>query len=438
MENTTPQEPVPWPPHRVALATIVVVLIAAAFWIFFSFRLVFFSLFTAVVLSTALEPLVDFMTRRGLSRPVSILLITLVFLLSVVVVLIIITPLISEQWATITTLVTGGYEDLRENLIRSPSLLVRRLGRQLPGALPLTLPPPDIEEVQGESLDVVERAMNTGTAVLRGIFTVFAVGLLTNYWMLEGERATRFFLLATPSARRDSIREFLGEIRGKVGAYTRGLVILCSIIGVMQLIAYLIIGLPNALLLGIVAGIMEAVPIVGPLLGAIPAFAVAAAVDPSKVLWVAISTMIIQMLENNLVAPRVMDRAVGVNPVASLLAFIAFGSIFGLVGALLAIPLAAVIQLVLNRVLFNANPMEIAPPVGRSSVSTLRYEAQNLAQDVRKQVRDKEDELDRGTDQLEDAMEAIVLDLDSILAQAEETTNGSQRQNQPRGGGARG
>ena len=177
MENTTPQESAPWPPRRVALATLVVVLIAAAFWIFFSFRLVFFSLFTAVVLSTALEPLVDFLTRRGISRPVSILLISLVLFLSVVAMLIIITPLISEQWATITSLITGGYEDLRDTLIRSPSLLIRRLGRQLPGALPLTLPAPDLEEVQGESLDVVERAM---AAPEDDPLYVVAIGAITN------------------------------------------------------------------------------------------------------------------------------------------------------------------------------------------------------------------------------------------------------------------
>jgi uncharacterized membrane protein len=114
-----------------------------------------------------------------------------------------------------------------------------------------------------------------------------------------------------------------------------------------------------------------------------------------------------------------MNRAVGINPVASLLAFIAFGSIFGFVGALLAIPLAAVIQLTLNRFLFKAPLTEQQPPVGRDRFSTLRYEAQDLVQDVRKQVRDKETELDHRADELEDTVEAIVQDLDSILATAE-------------------
>lgn len=432
MDQPIPPEPTAWPPRRVALATLAVFLIIGAFWIFFTFRVVLFSLFTAIVLSTAIEPLLEFLRRRGVSRTVSVVVVSLVVLLALVALVITIAPLISEQWATITSLVTGWYEQLRETLVTSPSLLVRRLGRQLPRNLPLTLPAPELEAVPGgESPDIVAQAMNTATAVLRGIFIVIAVMLMSSLWSLEGERATRFLLLSFPQKHRESVRNFWNEIEEKVGSYTRGLVILCLIIGVLQLIAYLIIGLPNALLLGILAGFMEAIPLVGPVLGAVPAVIVAAALDPSKLTWVIIATLIIQALENNLIVPRVMSRAVGVNPVASLLAFIAFGSIFGFVGALLAIPLAAVVQLILNRLVFNRNEAEAAPPVGRDAISTLRYEAQGLAQDVRKQVRHKEGELDQHTDQVEDAMEAAIQDLDSILAQVERQRNRRQPPDQP-------
>ena len=79
-------------------------------------------------------------------------------------------------------------------------------------------------------------------------------------------------------------------------------------------------------------------------MGAIPAVLVAFAYDPSKVIWVIIATALIQLLENNVIAPRVMHKTVGVNPVVTLLAIVAFGALFGFVGLLLAIPMAAVIQ----------------------------------------------------------------------------------------------
>lgn len=409
-----------WTPKRIALTTLAVLGVAAAFWVLFRFRVVFFSLFSAIVLSTAIEPAVRRLSRMGIPRPVSIIIISLLLLALVVFLIANFAPLLIEQWATITSLVGGWYQDLRETLLESTSLLVRRIARQLPTTLPLTLPTPSVEEaVEESSLDLVQRAFDIGSAILRSILITLAVALLTAFWVLDGEQATRLMLMGIPPDRRENIREFLEEIQEKVGGYTRGLVYLSLIIGAMATVSYVIIGLPNAIFLGIVAGIMEAVPLIGPTLGAIPALLVAASTDPSKIIWVVIATAIFQGLENNFIVPRVMNRAVGINPVASLLAFIAFGSIFGFVGALLAIPLAAVIQLTLNRFLFKAPLTEQQPPVGRDRFSTLRYEAQDLAQDVRKQVRDKETELDERTDALEDSVEALVQDLDSILAKAE-------------------
>lgn len=433
MDGTIPSSPETWPPRRVALATLTVVAIILAFWILFEFRLVFFSLFTAIVLSTAIKPMVDQLSRRKLSRPAAVIFISLLLVIALVVLIITVAPLIIEQWATMTWFLGNWYQELRRGLVASDSLLVQRIAMQLPAYLPLTIPTPDLESVDNDSLDLIERAFNVGTAILRSILIVLGVALLTNFWILEGDRATRMFLLAIPPTRREGVREFLSEVEAKVGAYTRGLVILSLIIGGMSLVSYIIIGLPNVLLLAIIAGIAEAIPLVGPLIGAIPALAVALSTDPSKVIWVLLATAIFQTLENNFIVPRVMDRAVGVNPVASLLAFIAFGSIFGFVGALLAIPLAAVIQIVLTRFLFQANPAEQAPPTGRDMISTLRYEAQDLALDVRKQVRDKETELNEHTDQIEDAMEAIVQDLDSILAQFETPEPAGMIESGPRG-----
>jgi predicted PurR-regulated permease PerM len=423
MEDTAAPQSTRWPPRRIILATLAVLAVVAVFLVLFRFRLVFFSLFTAIVLSTAIEPLVTRLARWGISRPVTVILISFLVLAVIVFLVITIAPLLIQQWTTITSMVSTWYQDLHEALLGSKSLLIRRIARQLPMFLTASVPPPNLKNaVQPGASDLVQQAFNLGSSILRSILIILAVILLTGFWTIDGDRGGRFFLLAFPREQRENLRVYFEEVNKKMGAYTRGLVILSTIIGVMASIAYLIIGLPNVLMLGIIAGIMEAVPLVGPTLGAVPALLVAVSVDPSKVIWVILSTVIIQTLENNLVVPRVMDRAVGVNPVASLLAFIAFGSIFGFVGALLAVPLAAVIQLTLSRYLFQPVSPETQPPSGRDAISTLRYEAQDLVQDVRKQVREKESEADQETDQIEDTMETIVQDLDSILAVAE-TTN---------------
>jgi predicted PurR-regulated permease PerM len=418
MEQNAPPSSIEWTPRRVALATLVALAVAGAFWIVIQFRLVFFSLFIAIVLSTALTPLIDRLSRFGIPRFVSILLISVIFLSLVTIAILAVAPLIGNQWITMASLISKGYENLHTTLVNSSSILLQRIAQQLPSSLPLTTPPPTAQSGQ-PGLDVFQQIFTLTGTILHDVILGISVLLLTGLWILEGEAAVRVLLMAFPPQRRDPAREFLSDVEGKVGAYTRGLAFLTLVVGVLAGIAYAVIGLPNVLFLGVFAGLMEIVPLIGPLLGAIPAVLVAASAAPDKIMWVIIAYVIIQFAESHFIVPRVMDRAVGVNPVASLLAFVAFGAIFGFLGALLAVPLAAVIQLILSRVIFNANPIEQSPPTGRDAISTLRYEAQNLVLDVRKQVREKESEVSAREDHVEDSLEAIASDLDSILAQAE-------------------
>jgi predicted PurR-regulated permease PerM len=205
----------------------------------------------------------------------------------------------------------------------------------------------------------------------------------------------------------------------KVGSYVAGQAILCLIIGLMALVAYWLIGLPNALVLAFIAGVMEAVPLIGPLLGAIPAALVGLSLGPDKLVWVIVATVIIQQLENSLLVPRVMRRSVGVNPFVSLLALFAFSSLLGFAGALMAIPMAALIQILLDRFVFGPAAIEPEVSTGRDYASRLRYEAQDLAQDLRRQARLKKGGSDLGikqTDHVLDEIEAITTDLDSLLA----------------------
>jgi hypothetical protein len=136
--------------------------------------------------------------------------------------------------------------------------------------------------------------------------------------------------------------------------------------------------------------------------------------------WVIVATVIIQQMEGSLLVPRVMNKTVGVNPFVSLLAIFAFGSSLGLGGVLMAIPMAAVIQLLLDRFVFHPETLESEISPGRDYASRLRYEAQGLAQGLRKQARHKKVgsvEQVKQTDQLMDEIEAITTDLDALLAQ---------------------
>jgi len=264
-------------------------------------------------------------------------------------------------------------------LITSDNRLLQNIGWRIPSQLTLLINrDPNTEEV----LDQVGQTLLYTNIVLKGILSMLAIFLLAYYWTQESNFVTRSFLRVMPLPRRKKVREFLQLAETKLGGYVRGQGLLCVAVGVAAFIAYLLIGLPYLLVLAIFAGVMEMVPIFGPALGAIPAFMVALSIDPSKALWVVAATAIIQMLENAVLVPRIMKHSMGVNPIIVLLSLIAFSSVFGFVGALLALPLAAIIQLLVSRVVLTAAETAKRAQAKENEMQSLIDESQALMQTI--------------------------------------------------------
>ncbi|MFZ0545045.1 MAG: AI-2E family transporter, partial [Candidatus Promineifilaceae bacterium] len=328
-------------------------------------------------------------------------------------------PLIVEQSTTITAAVPGNYQSLIGWIVDNPNPILKSLSPVLPDTLGLS----GSEQQTGqELLDSAGQVLRYVASTAHGIFTAVAILLLAFYWTLDGPRLIRSILLLVPTSQRESIKELVSAMETKVGAYIAGQGVLMLAVGSMALAAYWLIGLPNVLVLAFVAGIMEAVPIIGPLLGAIPASLVALTLGPDKLIWVIAATAVIQQLENSLLVPRIMRKAVGVNPFVTLLALFAFGSLMGIAGALMAIPMAAIIQLLFNRFVFARGATEPTAASGRDYASRLRYEAQELAQDLRNQARLTQAGSTQAVnekDQVMDEIEAITTDLDMLLSRSE-------------------
>lgn len=414
--------PIPqWSARQAFQGTLVVCAVLLGCWLLIHYRSVFFSLFIAIVISTAMTPLVDWFFRRGMARAGGVLLIYFALFSVLALALWLYAPVVIDQIFSLTVTLGETYSNVRRTLLDSSNLFVVRLARELPAQLNLT------SSAALAPGDVLTQAWNYGELISRNLFLLVAILLLAFYWTLERERTLRTALLLLPRDRRESAREIFEAVEGKIGAYVRGLALLSLSVAVMAFVAYVLIGVPNALLLALAAGLFEAIPLVGPTLGAIPAVMVALAIAPDKVVWVIAVNVVIQMAENSLLVPKVMDRAVGINPVVGLLAFAAFSALFGFAGALLAIPLAALGQILFERFVFGPQAPSPERVPGRDPLSVLRYETRELVQDVRKHVRQKDEPLDAPTDEIEDGIEAIANDLDSLLAQvsATEETNGA-------------
>jgi predicted PurR-regulated permease PerM len=407
-----------WTFRQVVWATLVLVLVALGFWLFYRFHQVVFILFIAIVMGTVVRPPVTWLYRRGLPRIAGAILVYILVLALLISFVLLLVPLIIKQGTAITAALPGYYQGLREWMVNNPNQLIVSLGTFLPATLPSSLP--KLQQTGPQVLASAEQALGYVSITAKAILIAVVILMMAFYWTLDGPRTIHSLLLLLPAEKRESIRELIFAMETKVGSFIAGQGVLCLIIGSLALVAYLLIGLPNALILALIAGIMEAVPMIGPLLGVTVAGLVALSIAPVKLVWVIIATVVIQQLENNLLVPRVMRKAVGVNPFVTLLAFFAFSSLFGIAGALMAIPMAAIIQLLLDRFVFHMAVMESDGSAGRDEASRLRYLVQDLAQDMRKQAR-----LTKGgstlrikqVDQVLDEIETITTDLDALLAQ---------------------
>ena len=400
-----------WTPHQVVLATISVVVVILAFWLLYQFWNVLFLLFSGIVVATAIRPLVDWLNRRGLPRIFGVILVYLLLAGLLIGIILLVAPLVADQVTQISSQVPTYYLNLRKSMIESNNLLFQGIGFSIPLPLGTRL---NSAPAQGQPLDQVAQTFHYASLIVEALFAGSAIFLFGYYWTQEYERTIRALLILFPASKRDGIRETLTSAEEKVGAYIRGEIILTSTVGSAAYVAYLLIGLPYALVLALFAGLMEAVPVFGPIIGAIPAALIALSISPDKAIWVVVSTSLIQTAENHLLVPLVMNRSVGVNPMVTLLALAAFGSLLGLPGAVLAIPMAAIIQLLIDRYFLSIGGIK-EKIVGRDYLSFLRYEAMDLAKDVRKQLRQKADISDESTDRIEDEIESIANDLDVLL-----------------------
>ncbi len=400
---------------RTAAATAAVAAVAAAFWLAIAFYQIILVFFLAVLLNTAFEPAIRRLTERRVSRLWATVFVYGLICLLILVVLLLTVPLISTQSTVIWAAWTELLGELQTGLAASDNPLFRRLGESIPAALTAFANPP--AGAAEEAADPLSPAALTYISLAtRAFFTTVLVFVLAFYWSIESGRISQMILLLIPLERRPLVRSIAAEIEQKVGAYVLGQGLLCLIIGGLSFLLYLAIGLPYAFLLALIAGITEAIPTIGPVLGAVPAVLVALTGDPVDALWVLGGAAVIQLLENNLLVPRVMARAVGVRPLVTLLAILLFGALFGVVGALLAIPLSAVIEILMNRLLAQSEAIDWQNGGGRSQVSVLRYQAREIARDVRRQVREERPHPATREEPVEDALEAIALDVEALLA----------------------
>lgn len=407
--------------REIVTATLVVAAVLGGFFLLYHFRVVVFLLLAAFVINIAISPAVNWLVARGRSRPLAVALIYLALLTAITLFVILLGPMLVNQVSSFSAKIPEFYRSGRELLMASPNYVLRRVGLIAPVQLVLA-PPVESDE---QALAQAASFLSGVSTALRALLVAGTLFALAYYWNLESQRVKLWLLRFAPAQRRDGIRAVVDEAETTVGAFLAGQLFLGLVIGAASLVAYLLIGLPNAVALAVLAGLFELIPLVGPVLGAGAALLVALVYDPSKAIWVVAAAVVIQALENYILVPRVVGQSAGVNPLVTLLALAAFGALFGIPGALLAIPLAAMVQILFRSAVFNLDKPGWSDMSARDRLGLLAYEAHKLIYDVRKSLRRKEVRSTDDSDQVEETVEALAQSVESLLAQQGQPEVGS-------------
>lgn len=298
----------------------------------------------AIIIAYILNPLVVVFEKRRVSRGLAILLLYAIFFAFVFLAGVWTIPgLIAELQKLMVML--PEYSEQAQAFIRHLYSDYQRFA--LPESLRVALDE-NIMFFQRSLQHLLERV----TAALLGFFSHFfillLVPLLVYYFLRDMDHLKHTLVALFPAKYRQRVLVAGSEIDVALGAYLRGLLLICFLVGLLTYLGLRLLGVEFALILGIIYGMTNIIPYFGPLIGALPAVFIALLDSPLLALKVVGVMVAVQQLDSHLISPQVLGRSLGLHPLAVILALLTGGQLFGLPGLILAVPLAAMLRIVLR------------------------------------------------------------------------------------------
>ncbi len=307
--------------HRTIIFTLAIL---AGVWLILQIRDILFLLFVAFLLMTALHPLVNFLGRFRLPR-----------FLAIFVVYVVIFGLFGASFAGTI-----------------PSLIIQstRFAAELPSVVSRVLPywNIDVTALTSQIAPIGENMVKVVVGIFGNIIATLTVLVFTFYFLLERHHAQQVFTAMMGSSMASRLLIILRNIERRLGTWVRGELILMLFVGIFTFVGLTILRVEFALPLAIIAGLLEIMPSIGPIVSAIPAVLVALTTSPLFALSVAALYFIVQQIENNILVPLVMRRVTGFSPLVTILALLIGGRLAGIAGIVLAVPVMLVIQVLVE------------------------------------------------------------------------------------------
>ena len=324
----------------VSASLITLTLVALVFVLFSIFNLVLVFL-VAVVVAEGIRPMVEWLERRRFPLALAIATVYVGLIASLVIMVDLLVQPVIDQANQLAGNLTSNQSHILDFISRTESQFNIKNS-----------------DVQNQATALIGQASGVllaiGGYIANIIINFFIVLVLGFLWLTTSRRLKAFTVDLFPSHQQDLASDVIHEVGFRMGGYLRAVAINMVAVGVATGLGCAILQLPSPLLLGIFAGVTAAVPLVGPFLGVVPPALLGFAISPAHGVVVLIVLLIIQLLDGNTVVPVVMNRVVALPPLAVVLALLIGGAVAGLLGALLAVPVASAVQVLVIRVLVPA------------------------------------------------------------------------------------
>src|SRR3989344_2142846 len=307
---------------------LIAIFIVLVGWFALEIKDILAGLLISYIIMAALLPLVELLRKNKIPRTLAVL---IAYFTTLIFILLLILPLIPFFVSQIQSL----FDVFPRYLDRTASLLGINI---------------DIKQinsfVSSEIANIGKSAVTVTGKVFGGIFSVLTILVVSFYLLLNYDHLRKSFAKLFPKELEEGVKLTLIKIDEKLGAWVRGQIMLSAIIAVISWTALTLLDMPFALPLALLAGILEIIPIIGPILSSIPAIIVALAISPTMGITVAIFYLVVQMLENNILVPKIMQKTVGLNPVVVILGVMIGTRFMGIIGALLAVPFISMLIII--------------------------------------------------------------------------------------------
>lgn len=321
---------------NISTATIVkVILTLAILYFVYIIRDIISLLVISLIMAILIDPLADWFEKRKIPRTLAVLLVYLVLISLIGLFIVLIIPPLTAQFDQLTNQIPSYWEKIKSFGENS-------------GYLSQYNPETLLNSLKNIETSLAEGVFSRVGGIVGSVASMVLILFLTFYIVIDEKNIKKMALRLVPAQYQIYVSEIATRMKEKMGAWLKGQLILCLIIGVCVFLGLTILGVDYALVLGLIAAMFEIVPYLGPWLTGILVVFIAFGQSPMTALFAAVFIIVLQALENNLIVPKVMQKAVGLNPIISILAIIIGAKTAGVIGVALAIPVASALSILLQ------------------------------------------------------------------------------------------